>query len=128
MSDCSVIHHVAVVLSLSELVKVNIDEFPQFINVFKGDMSVVGPRPHMVTEDKKLAQKVSKYRMRRWVKPGITGYAAMNGYRGGTESLDLMQKRIDLDVEYIEKWSFLLDIRICFDTFLEIIFLKKKGH
>ena len=108
--------------------KVNIDEFPQFINVFKGNMSVVGPRPHMVSEDKMLAEKVAKYRMRRWVKPGITGYAAMKGYRGGTESLDLMQKRIDLDVEYIEKWSFLLDVRICIDTVLEIIFLRKKGH
>tara|TARA_B100000674_G_C37958416_1_gene970817 strand:- start:986 stop:2428 length:1443 start_codon:yes stop_codon:yes gene_type:complete len=108
--------------------KVNIDEFPQFINVFNGDMSVVGPRPHMVSEDKMLSEKISKYRMRRWVKPGITGYAAMKGFRGGTESLDLMQQRINLDVEYIEKWSFLLDIKICIDTVLEIIFLKKKGY
>ena len=108
--------------------KVNIDEFPQFINVFKGDMSVVGPRPHMVSEDKMLAQKIAKYRMRRWVKPGITGYAAMKGFRGGTESLDLMQQRINLDVKYIERWTFFLDIKICLDTILEIIFLQKKGH
>ena len=91
-------------------------------------MSVVGPRPHMVSEDKMLAQKIAKYRMRRWVKPGITGYAAMKGYRGGTESLDLMQQRINLDVKYIEIWKFSLDIAICLDTIMEIIFLRKKGH
>ena len=108
--------------------KTNLDEFPQFINVFNGDMSVVGPRPHMVEEDKMLEKEIDKYRMRRWVKPGITGYAAMKGFRGGTESMKLMQKRIDLDVEYIEKWNFLLDLKICYDTFMEIVLLRKKGH
>jgi len=108
--------------------KLNIDEFPQFINVFKGDMSVVGPRPHMVSEDMMLANKIEKYRMRRWVKPGITGYAAIKGFRGGTESIELMQKRINLDVRYIEKWSFWLDINICYHTILEMISLKTKGH
>ena len=108
--------------------KSNIDEFPQFINVLMGHMSIVGPRPHMVSEDLKLAKKIDKYRMRRWVKPGITGYAAINGYRGGTESMDLMQKRINLDVRYIEKWSIWLDIKICYLTFFEMISLKFKGH
>lgn len=108
--------------------KVNIDEFPQFINVLKGEMSVVGPRPHMLSEDKMLADKIEKYRMRRWVKPGITGFAAVKGFRGGTESLELMQQRINLDVRYIEKWSFWLDLTICYKTFLEIIFLKSRGH
>ena len=108
--------------------KLNIDEFPQFINVFKGEMSVVGPRPHMVSEDNMLADKIEKYRMRRWVKPGITGFAAIKGFRGGTESMELMQKRINLDVRYIEKWSFWLDIKICYYTILEMIFLKSKGH
>jgi len=108
--------------------KTNIDEFPQFINVLKGDMSVVGPRPHMVSEDNSLAEIIDKYRIRRWVKPGITGYAAVNGYRGGTESMDLMQKRIDLDVEYIEKWSFWLDIKICFKTAIMTILNRSGGH
>ena len=108
--------------------KTNIDEFPQFINVLKGEMSIVGPRPHMSSEDKILADKIEKYRMRRWTKPGITGFAAIKGFRGGTESMDLMQKRINLDVRYIEKWSFWLDLKICYQTTLETIFLRSKGH
>ena len=75
-----------------------------------------------------VANKIEKYRMRRWVKPGITGFAAIKGFRGGTESMELMQKRINLDVRYIEKWSFWLDIKICYYTILEMIFLKSKGH
>ncbi|MDC0145570.1 sugar transferase, partial [bacterium] len=108
--------------------KTNIDEFPQFLNVLIGNMSVVGPRPHMLSEDKILADKIEKYRMRRWTKPGITGFAAIQGFRGGTESMDLMQKRINLDVRYIEKWSFWLDLKICYLTILETLFLKSKGH
>ena len=108
--------------------KTNIDEFPQFVNVLKGEMSVVGPRPHMNSEDKMLADKIEKYRMRRWAKPGITGFAAIKGFRGGTESMDLMQKRINLDVRYIEQWSFWLDLKICYQTTLETVFLKSKGH
>ena len=61
-------------------------------------MSVVGPRPHIVSEDQEIDEKIDKYRIRRFVKPGITGYAAIKGYRGGTENLDLMQKRIDYDI------------------------------
>ena len=108
--------------------KTNIDEFPQFVNVLIGSMSVVGPRPHMLSEDSMLESRIEKYKIRRWVKPGITGFAAINGFRGGTESMDLMQKRINLDVRYIEKWSLWFDIKICFDTIFEMIFLKHKGH
>ena len=100
----------------------------QLINVFLGNMSVVGPRPHMISEDKELAGKIDKYRMRRWVKPGITGFAAIRGFRGGTESMKLMQKRINLDIRYIEKWSLWLDIKICYKTFFEMIIMKSKGH
>ena len=75
-----------------------------------------------------FSDKIEKYRMRRWAKPGITGFAAIQGFRGGTESMDLMQKRINLDVRYIEKWSFWLDLKICYQTTLETIFLKSKGH
>ena len=105
----------------------NIDEFPQFINVLKGDMSVVGPRPHMVSEDRILSDRIDGYNLRFKVRPGITGLAAINGFRGGTNNLELMQKRIDLDLLYIKQWSLGLDIKICFKTFFEIIFLKGKG-
>jgi len=108
--------------------KVNIDEFPQFINVVRGDMSVVGPRPHMVSEDIYLESKIKNYTKRRAIKPGITGYAAVKGFRGGTEDLNLMQKRIDLDIEYIENWSLFLDLKICFQTIFETILFKSKGH
>ena len=91
----------------------NLDEIPQFINVLLGEMSVVGPRPHMLEEDDMLAEHLNKYRIRHWVRPGITGLAAIHGYRGGTEDMDLMQKRIDYDIEYIEKWSLINDIQIC---------------
>ena len=107
--------------------KTNIDEFPQFINVFNGDMSVVGPRPHMLSEDIMLAEKIDKYRLRYWVKPGITGLAAIKGFRGGTESLLLMQQRIDLDIKYIETWSIWLDIKICFLTAIETLTGSGKG-
>ena len=107
--------------------KTNIDEFPQFINVFNGDMSVVGPRPHMLSEDVMLTEKIDKYRLRYWVKPGITGLAAIKGFRGGTESLLLMQQRIDLDIKYIETWSIWLDIKICFLTAIETLMGSGKG-
>ncbi|MCH8067970.1 MAG: exopolysaccharide biosynthesis polyprenyl glycosylphosphotransferase [Candidatus Marinimicrobia bacterium] len=108
--------------------KSNLDELPQFVNVFKGYMSVVGPRPHMVSEDHEIADKIKKYRIRRFVKPGITGWAAINGYRGGTENMALMQKRIDYDLDYIENWNFWLDIKICWKTFWQMITLDTGAH
>jgi lipopolysaccharide/colanic/teichoic acid biosynthesis glycosyltransferase len=90
----------------------NLDEYPQFLNVLMGSMSTVGPRPHMVGEDHELAEHVNHYRMRRFVKPGITGLAAIKGYRGGTDNLDLMTKRTELDIWYLENWSLWLDIKI----------------
>ena len=108
--------------------KTNIDEFPQFINVLLGDMSVVGPRPHMVSEDDMLATEINKYRIRHWVKPGITGLAAINGFRGGTKDMDLMQSRIDYDIKYVLEWTFFCDIKICIKTALETISLSGKGH
>ena len=83
--------------------KTNLDELPQFINVITGKMSVVGPRPHMVSEDVEIAEKIDKYRIRRFVKPGITGLAAIKGYRGGTDNISLMQKRINYDIKYIQQ-------------------------
>ena len=108
--------------------KTNLDELPQFLNVLKGNMSVIGPRPHMVSEDQDIAEKIDKYRIRRFVKPGITGYAAIKGYRGGTENLDLMQKRIDYDIKYIQKWTFWLDFKIALITFWQMITFRTGAH
>lgn len=108
--------------------KTNLDELPQFLNVLMGDMSVVGPRPHMVAEDKDIADKIKKYRIRRFAKPGITGLAAIKGYRGGTNNLKLMQKRIDYDLKYIEQWSLSLDIKIVIITFWKMITLNTEAH
>jgi exopolysaccharide biosynthesis polyprenyl glycosylphosphotransferase len=101
--------------------KTNLDELPQFINVFIGNMSVVGPRPHMLQEDQEVRTKVTKYRIRYFIKPGITGLAAVNGYRGGTKDLDLMKKRIEYDIYYLENWSLLLDLKIVWKTFWEML-------
>ena len=108
--------------------KLNLDEFPQFINVIKGEMSIIGPRPHMLNEDRKLCNIINKYRLRYWVRPGITGLAAISGLRGGTENKDEMQNRINIDIKYIENWSFMLDLKIIFKTALEMILVKSKGH
>ena len=84
-------------------------------------MSVVGPRPHMVSEENEIASKIKKYRIRRFIKPGITGLAAVQGYRGGTEDMPLMAERIKYDIQYIEKWSIWLDLKICIKTAYQMI-------
>jgi putative colanic acid biosysnthesis UDP-glucose lipid carrier transferase len=96
--------------------KSNLDEFPQFFNVLKGDMSVVGPRPHAHEHNVRTKDLIDKYMIRHWVKPGITGWAQVNGYRGETKTNEDMQKRINLDIYYIENWNFWLDLRIIFMT------------
>ena len=96
----------------------NLDECPQFINVFLGNMSTVGPRPYMIGEDKYLEQHIPRYKIRRFVKPGVTGWAAINGYRGGTDSINHMSKRTNLDIWYLENWTIWLDLKIIFKTFL----------
>ncbi len=96
--------------------KTSLDELPQFINVFLGDMSVVGPRPHPEKLNLESKDEVEKYLIRHWIKPGITGWAQVNGFRGETKTKEAMQKRVDLDIWYIENWSFWLDIRIVFMT------------
>ena len=108
--------------------KSNLDEIPQFFNVLWGDMSIVGPRPHMTSEDDILAQKIREYRIRHWVRPGITGLAAINGFRGGTEDMNLMQERINYDILYIESWTLRKDFKICFKTLRMMLVGSNKGH
>ena len=102
----------------------NLDECPQFINVFLGNMSTVGPRPYMIGEDKYLEQHIPRYKIRRFVKPGVTGWAAINGYRGGTDSINHMSKRTNLDIWYLENWTIWLDLKIIFKTFWQMITLR----
>ncbi|MBT6650909.1 MAG: undecaprenyl-phosphate glucose phosphotransferase [Flavobacteriales bacterium] len=96
--------------------KSSLDEFPQFFNVFMGDMSIVGPRPHMLKHTEEYSELIQKYMVRQLVKPGITGAAQVKGYRGETKELEDMEGRVRLDVWYIENWSLSLDINIIFHT------------
>ena len=96
--------------------KTNMDELPQFFNVLLGHMSVVGPRPHMLLHTKEYARMIDKFMVRHLVKPGITGWAQVNGYRGNTDNSKYMVKRVRYDMWYIENWSLLLDIKIVFLT------------
>ena len=96
--------------------KSNLDEMPQFINVFLGDMSIVGPRPHMLKHTEEYSHLIDKYMMRHLVKPGITGWAQVTGFRGETKELSQMEGRVRRDLWYIENWTFLLDLRIMFMT------------
>lgn len=96
--------------------RTSIDELPQFINVWLGDMSVVGPRPHMLAHTRQYSELIDRYMIRHMVKPGITGWAQVCGYRGNTDELWKMQGRVDRDVWYIEHWSFMLDLKIVVKT------------
>lgn len=94
----------------------SLDELPQFYNVFVGNMSVVGPRPHMISHTEEYTRLVDKYMIRHAVKPGITGWAQVNGYRGGTKHLWQMEKRVEYDVWYITNWNIFLDFKIVLMT------------
>lgn len=107
--------------------RTSIDELPQFINVFLGNMSVVGPRPHMLKHTEEYSRLIDKYMVRHIVKPGITGWAQINGYRGQTEQLWQMEKRVEYDVWYIENWSFMLDLKIIVRTVFNAIHGEKNA-
>ena len=96
--------------------RTNIDELPQLINVLKGDMSLVGPRPHALSHNREYEQKISLYARRHNVRPGITGWAQVNGLRGETNTDEKMRRRVDYDLHYIDNWSMWLDLRILFLT------------
>ncbi|WP_281799901.1 undecaprenyl-phosphate glucose phosphotransferase [Segatella maculosa] len=108
--------------------RTNIDELPQFWNVLKGDMSIVGPRPHMLHHTEVYSGLIDKYMVRHFCKPGITGLAQVTGYRGETKELWQMQKRVELDIWYIEHWSFILDLRIILKTAYSIIVPDKHAY
>ena len=103
--------------------KLNIDELPQLWNVLRGDMSIVGPRPHMIAHTEKYSQLIDKYMVRHFVKPGMTGWAQVSGYRGETKELWQMEERVKRDIWYMEHWSIWLDLRIIWLT-VKNLFIK----
>lgn len=108
--------------------KTSIDELPQFFNVFLGEMSVVGPRPHMVSHTEMYAKKVDKFMVRHFIKPGITGLAQTNGYRGEVETETDIINRVKYDIYYLENWTLLLDIKIVFLTVFNTIKGEEKAY
>jgi undecaprenyl-phosphate galactose phosphotransferase/putative colanic acid biosynthesis UDP-glucose lipid carrier transferase len=98
--------------------RTSIDELPQLLNVLLGDMSLIGPRPHAVAHNNEYQTVVSNYAFRHHVKPGITGWAQVNGFRGETQTVNIMAKRVEFDLWYINHWSLWLDLRIMFKTML----------
>jgi lipopolysaccharide/colanic/teichoic acid biosynthesis glycosyltransferase len=102
----------------------SLDELPQLFNVLRGEMSLVGPRPHAVnmrTEDRLGCEITETYAQRHRVKPGITGWAQINGARGATDTTSQLKRRVELDLHYIENWSLMLDLRILVRTFKEVV-------
>lgn len=106
----------------------SIDEIPQIINVFLGDMSLIGPRPHMVKHTEMYSKLIDNYMDRHAVKPGITGWAQVTGLRGETKELYQMENRVKADIWYIENWSFLLDMKIIVKTVLTILLGDKNAY
>lgn len=108
--------------------KTNIDELPQFWNVLKGDMSIVGPRPHMLSHTEQYSRLIDKFMVRHFVKPGVTGWAQVTGFRGETKELWQMQGRVERDIWYIQHWSLWLDIRIIWMTAKTFFFRDKNAY
>lgn len=108
--------------------RTNLDEFPQFMNVLLGDMSVVGPRPHMLRHTEQYSALIDKYMVRHLVKPGVTGWAQVTGYRGETKTLEQMEGRVKRDVWYIENWTFFLDLKIIVVTLLNMFKGEKNAY
>lgn len=105
----------------------NLDELPQFFNVLKGEMSVVGPRPHMLEHTKLYSKIITPFMIRHWVKPGITGLAQAKGFRGETREISQMYNRVKMDVFYIQNWSFILDVKIVLLTIWNMVTFQKMG-
>ncbi|SNC66502.1 putative colanic acid biosysnthesis UDP-glucose lipid carrier transferase [Hymenobacter gelipurpurascens] len=108
--------------------KYNLDELPQFFNVLLGHMSVVGPRPNMISQLEEYSKHIRTYQMRHAVTPGITGYAQVNGYRGETREAGTMEKRVEYDLKYVENWSFGLDLKIIGQTVWNMVRGEKNAY
>ena len=108
--------------------KTSIDELPQFINVLLGDMSVVGPRPHMLKHTEEYSKLIEKYMVRHLVKPGITGWAQVTGFRGETKELWQMEGRVERDIWYLEHWTFMLDLYIIYKTVKNAVRGEKEAY
>jgi putative colanic acid biosynthesis UDP-glucose lipid carrier transferase len=108
--------------------KTSVDELPQFFNVLLGDMSVVGPRPHMVSHTHMYAERIDKFMVRHFVKPGITGLAQVSGYRGEVETEEDIKGRVRNDIYYIENWNIALDIRIISKTIANVFRGEEKAY
>jgi putative colanic acid biosysnthesis UDP-glucose lipid carrier transferase len=107
--------------------KTSLDELPQFINVLQGCMSIVGPRPHAVAHNEIYRKVIKGYMIRHKVKPGITGWAQVNGFRGETDTVDKMEARIEYDLDYLRKWSLALDLKIILRTIL-LVFKDRNAY
>lgn len=108
--------------------RTSLDELPQFLNVLQGHMSVVGPRPHMLKHTKQYSAIIDHYMTRQFLKPGITGWAQVNGYRGETTDPRLMERRVAHDIWYLENWTAMLDVRIVFMTIINVITGEENAH
>jgi len=108
--------------------KTNLDELPQFFNVLFGNMSVVGPRPNLVSHLEEYSKKMPDYKIRHFITPGITGYAQVHGLRGETREPGLMEKRVEYDVNYLENWSLVLDLKIIWLTIWNMVRGDKKAY
>jgi len=108
--------------------KTSMDELPQFLNVLRGDMSIVGPRPHLQIHDDQFALTANAYRLRQFVKPGITGLAQVSGWRGEARTTRDVQKRTDADIEYLQKWTLFLDLRIVVRTGWQVLFPPRTAY
>ena len=106
----------------------NIDELPQFINVFKGEMSIVGPRPHMLAHTETYARLIDKYMVRHFIKPGVTGWAQTHGFRGETKELSQMEGRVQSDIWYMEHWTLLLDLYIIYKTIINAVIGEENAY
>ena len=102
--------------------RTSLDELPQFFNVLQGRMSIVGPRPHAVAHNEQYRQMIKAYMVRHKVRPGITGWAQVNGHRGETDTVEKMQARVEYDLEYLRNWNLRLDLQIIVRTIRVLFF------
>ena len=105
--------------------KTSLDELPQFFNVLRGEMSIVGPRPHMLAHTEEYALLIENFMDRHLIMPGITGWAQVSGYRGETRNVEAMAKRVEADIHYLHSWTFWLDVKIIWLTIKQVIVIEE---